>query len=60
MNKFQPQVDPNDVWTNVELYSVNSHDLAEKVENGLDYYQKIVDSKNLVIIGKTIGKKFER
>jgi hypothetical protein len=36
MNKFQPRVDPNTVWTNIELYSDISHDLAEKVEKGLD------------------------
>jgi hypothetical protein len=29
------------------------------VEKGLEYAQKIVDSKNLVIIGKTMGKKLD-
>jgi hypothetical protein len=59
MNKYQPQVDPNDVWNNVELYSGLNHDLAEKLEKGLDVTQKVLDSKNLVTIGKTIDTKFE-
>jgi hypothetical protein len=59
MNKYQPQVDPNDVWNNIELYSGLSHDLAEQLEIRLDVAQKVENSKNLVTIGKTIGKKFE-
>jgi hypothetical protein len=59
VNKYYPKVDPNDVWTNVELYSDISHDMAEKLRKRLDMAQKVVDSKNLVIIGKTIGKKFD-
>jgi hypothetical protein len=51
MNKYQPKVDPNNVLTNVELYSCISDYLAEKVEKGLDITQKAVDSKNLVVIG---------
>jgi hypothetical protein len=45
MNKYQPKVHPNDVWSNIELYSGISHNLAEKVEKGLDMGQKVVDSK---------------
>jgi hypothetical protein len=59
MNKYQPKVDPNDVWSNVELYSRVSEDLTEKVEKGLDVAQKVLDSKNLVTIDKTIGTKLE-
>jgi hypothetical protein len=59
MNKYQPQVDPNEVWNNVELYSDLGHYLAENLEKGLDVTQKVLDSKNFVIIGKTIGTKFE-
>jgi hypothetical protein len=47
------------IWSNVELYSGISYDLAEKVEKGLDIAQKVVDSKNLVTTDKTIGKKFD-
>jgi hypothetical protein len=36
MNKHQPQVDPNDVWSNVELYSDITHDLDEKLEKRFD------------------------
>jgi hypothetical protein len=60
ITKYKPNVDPNDVWSNVELYSDISHDLAEKLEKRLDMGEKVVDSKNLVSFGKTIGKKFER
>jgi hypothetical protein len=59
MNKYQPQVDPNEVWNNVQLYTYISHDLAETLGNGLGGAKKIVDSKNLVTISKTIGTKFE-
>jgi hypothetical protein len=59
MNKYKPKVDPNNVWTNVKLYSGISHDLAEKVEKGLKVAKKVVDSKNFVAFGKTVGKKFD-
>jgi hypothetical protein len=59
MNKHQPQVDPNDVWNNVELYTDIGHELAKKLEKGLDMAQKVLDTRNLVTIGKTIGTKFE-
>jgi hypothetical protein len=59
MNKYQPQVDPNDVWNNVELYTDLGYDLAENLEKGLNVTQKVLDRKNLVTIGKTIGTKFE-
>jgi hypothetical protein len=59
MNKYQPQVDPNEVWNNVQLYTDVGHDLAETLGKGLEVAQKILDSKNLVTVGKTIGTKFE-
>jgi hypothetical protein len=59
MNKYQPQVDPNEVWNNVELYTDICHDLVENLDKGLDVAQKVLDSKNLVTIGKTIGTKFK-
>jgi hypothetical protein len=37
MNKYQPKVDPNDVWTNVELYTDISYDLAEKFGERIGY-----------------------
>jgi hypothetical protein len=40
------------------LYTDIGHNLAENLDEGLDVAQKVLDSKNLVI-GKTIGKKFE-
>jgi hypothetical protein len=59
MNKYQPQVDPNEVWNNVQLYTGAGHDLAENLGKVLEQASKILDSKNLVTIGKTIGTKFE-
>jgi hypothetical protein len=40
MNEYKPRVNPNNVWSNVELYSDISHDLAEKLEKGLDMAKK--------------------
>jgi hypothetical protein len=37
MNKYDPKIDPNNIWSNIELSSQISYDLAEKVGKGIRY-----------------------